>query len=80
MFTIITILPNQSKKKKPVARVKGPVEVMQWLVDNGWRPDHNGWFHNQDAEFPIDSNIWTCCGQKKPEGVFPDELLEEVEV
>jgi hypothetical protein len=69
------------KKTKTELRVKGPVSVMQYLIDNGYVVDKSGFFQ-KGAERYCPRSLFAYCGHVMPEGwPLPElELLEEVAV
>ena len=63
-------------KKKTETRVKDPVEVMQWLVGNGYEFHADGRIFKGKRFF--NTELWSLCGKTAPEGWQFPELLETV--
>jgi hypothetical protein len=74
------VTPIKKKKSEVQIRVKGPVEVMQWLADNGYFPDKEGDFVTNGGYIVFWARLWGCCGKAAPEGWKFPELLEKVAV
>jgi len=68
------------KRLKTETRVKGPVECMQWLVDNGFKPDGMGIFKKRTDNREFDFRAVSMCNKKTPDWWDFPELLEEVEI
>lgn len=66
------------KKKKTEVRVKGPVEVMQWLVGNDYEFHADGRIFKGKSFF--NPELWSLCGKPAPEGWQFPELTEDVEI
>jgi hypothetical protein len=84
-YPYVTIHHNGYKYAKPIKktktelRVKGPVSVMQYLIDNGYVVDKSGFFQKGDKRSRPRS-LFAYCGHVMPEGWPLPELLEEVAV
>ena len=66
------------KKKKTETRVKGAVEVMAWLVRNGFE-FFSGPGNWETDVYRFDKHLWRYCGKPSPVSWEFPELLEEVE-
>lgn len=68
------------KKKKTETRVKDPVSVMQWLIDNRYTIGVSGLYpeHPHDQVFLFE--FFECCNLHPPENWQWPELLENVAV
>lgn len=67
------------QKTKTELRVKDPVKVMQYLVDNGYVVDKSGFFQKESERY-CPRSLFAYCGCLAPEGWPLPELLKEVAV
>lgn len=70
---------EKTKTELTELRVKDPVKVMQYLIDNGYIVDKSGFFQKGNERY-CPRSLFAYCGSLVPEGWPLPELLEEVAV